>query len=179
MRKNNGEFEPKLYFLILYPGQQTPVYFPIPCAKFMENDWGKDRMSIYIQACWYKKKLTSPPGISLLAVCLISDAWITMRPMKPGQTPEDVEKAIYTEDPNWRVSKDSKRREVLILSVCYTNESKIHYVPYKRKGRNIEFEAELDQVGIENASGRLTRLYPEDITGHGVDHPLFKYLFGS
>lgn len=164
MRRNIGVLEPKMYFIILYPEQKTPVFFPIPCSTFMESDYLKSRMSIYSQACWNKRKAESPPGIKLVAVCLISEAWMTMKRTPPAMSADEVVDILRDNDPNWAPSNDNDRQEVLKIDICFPDNAIIRTVPFKRTRKSIEFLPEPDYSGTSGTfEGRLSKLYPKDI----------------
>lgn len=54
--RQRGEIDVKLYFIILYPGQTTPVYFPIPVNEYMDNSFTKNKLPFFVQYCWDKKR---------------------------------------------------------------------------------------------------------------------------
>jgi hypothetical protein len=131
-RKNHGKIEPKLYFILLYPNQQTPVYYPIPCTRFMSIPELQLEMPAFVQMCWFKKQAEAPAGIQLLAVCLISDTWVL-----------------------------NKREEALSVYMCFPEESAISIIPYIRKGKNIEYQQGDIQENVRASGGPLLQLYPK------------------
>lgn len=152
--RKEGSLKPKLYFLILYPGQKTPVYFPIPCEMvFMGGN--KEMLPDYAQMCWYKKKSESPAGIQLLAVCLVTDSWVSSSPKPDGMSTEEFRKQPRQFTP----AEDPNREEAILLTINYPNKATVISIRYKRKGGNIEFGKEFSYD--ENVLGRITSLYPK------------------
>jgi hypothetical protein len=153
MRKNGGELEPKMYFLILYPGQKTPVYFPVPCSKFFESAKMKSKMPIYSALAWEKKKRESQAGIDLIAVCLISDTWQASLNVD-GKSEAEINEILENAP---QASKMPNRREALVLGVCFKDKSELYLLYYKRKGKNIEFQETINEAEFV---GTMSELYP-------------------
>lgn len=153
MRKNYGELEPKMYFLILYPGQKTPVYFPVPCSRFFENKKMKSFMPTYSALCWEKKKLEHPEGIKLIAVCLITDSWQSQVDLG-DKSKEEIE---HIKNSGYAPSKAANRREAIATSVCFENSNEVYLLYYKRNGMNIIYEETSKATGFE---GIMAELYP-------------------
>lgn len=137
MRRDSGNLNAKLYFVILYPGQTTPVHYPVlafdPIIK-------KQMLPYYTQLWWSEKKQSSPIGIKLIAVCLIGNSDVLFTPYDGAKSPRTFES--------------------LVLNICYQHNAKCHLIPYKRKGKHIEFEPELDQSEVGSFAGWLSELYP-------------------
>jgi hypothetical protein len=147
-----GELEPKMYFLILYPGQRTPVYFPIPVSRFFGNG-GKLKHGIpwYASMAWNKKKLESPPGIELVAVCLITDAWVSK-----ASTLDGLDKKI-------RPELDPQRMDAIQISICERKKEYLYAGFYKRRGKKIIYD-EIQSIEDSPANiigGWMKELYPK------------------
>ncbi len=157
MRKNGGELEPKMYFLILYPGQKTPVYFPLPIEPFFAGATTKAMLPHFAETAWLSKKASSPVGIQLLAVCVVSDSWQTIVPLE-GLSDEEIEAATQKAG---RPSKAANRREAIAFSVCYPDRAESALMFYKRIGAKIEYEETRE---AENHHSAITaRLYPKNL----------------
>lgn len=157
MRRNGGELEPKMYFLILYPGQQTPVYFPLPVAPFFESSEKKAMLPAFAQSAWNSKKASGPQGIELIAVCLITDTWQSPLSMDSNPSAEEVINAVKSATPP---SKDPKRQEAIALTVCYQAEEVGYLQFYKRLGSKINYG---ELIGPKPRVGlNIGSLYPKN-----------------
>lgn len=153
-----GSFDAKLYFLILYPGQKTAVYYPVPVSEYLERH-KRSSTPDYIQLEWNRKKAQSPTGIELKAVCLISDAWFNYMKAEKKDYSEAEIKKLMDEAP--LPSETPDRREALHFSICEPQSSHAYTMPYKRKGGKIVF----DQVtnSIESIRGGWMKdLFPKN-----------------
>lgn len=135
--RQKGEIEPKMYFLILYPDQKTPVYYSIPVGEFFQKNgfYRKEDLEGYSQYKWLEKKRSSPGGIELKAVCCISDSW--------QSTYGDGTKSwdeIQAEAIKCKPSQRENRREAIAISVCLPERSEAIIIYYTRKGKNIEYQ---------------------------------------
>ncbi len=156
-----GELEPKMYFLILYPGQKTAVYFPVPVSKFFEDGPVnmKPKIPAYAQMAWLNKKNTSPPGIELKAVCCMTDSWFSIYDLQ-GLSDQEIE---LLKDTAPMPSQDPNNIEAIQLSVCMpAKEGLVYLIPYKRKGKKLIFDetAKYEKPGHLDG-GWMAKLFPK------------------
>lgn len=156
--KNNGELEPKAYFLILYPGQKTAVYSPIIISSaFTEGTaWMKQHIPAFIQHTWLKKKSESPPGIELKAVCFISDSYVSSYDL----TKTSMEEIRGAPMP----SKDPKRLEAIQMTICYKDVGHLYKAIYRRVNKKIVFDKAVKFAESERGTtigGWANDLYPK------------------
>lgn len=162
MRQNNGILDPKMYFLILYPGQNTPVYYPVPQVSSFFTQGLKKHLPAHAQTSWNKKKAASPAGIVLVAVCLISDTWMTEHPYDHIDTPDEMRAEIKKLKNEPRPSQDPKRFEVLMVYINYPDRQMCRQFRYIRKGKNLEF-TEVDYGELAMVDGIMAHLFPTEL----------------
>jgi len=148
----NGQLEPKIYFLLLYPGHKQPVYMPIKCSVFFNSEATKELLAGYVRHTW-RGISGDNPGTELIAVCLVSDTWLSKRSIKGMKEAEYLNLAETV-----RPSNDPNRREAIVFTICFSDHAEIFTMFYKRNNKKIEYEEA--QYADEHVFGRMASLYP-------------------
>ena len=123
------ELIPVAYFMFEFKGKVETVRIPA-VSMFMENNSTKALLATHIKDQWVYAKLKSQNQFKLMAVILLSDAYVVARPI------ETLTDGSSLPMP----SKQPDRMEALNLQI-YMAEKKYGYMHiYKRVQGKIEFE---------------------------------------
>lgn len=166
--EKTGGYMPRIYFLMKYPENATPVYTPIGIEQFLNEKgpvvWAhmaNVQLPQYLKQAWTKKRIELP-GIELLSVVMISDAWISHQSI---HFPKgfDLMQDDYPEG-FVKPSSDPKSRTVLQITIQDHKSCICYYQHYKDKKGKVTWEEMVisDESNTEERLGWIYNLYPHE-----------------